>query len=64
MISRKHNKFCITLKHIENFLILASTITGCISSSAFAPFFVISLAFTGYATTLKICGKELKNINQ
>ena len=55
MISRKQNKFCITLKHIEHFLILASTITGCISISAFAPFLVISIAFTGYATTLKIC---------
>ena len=67
MISRKHNKFCITLKHIEHFLILASTITGCISISAFAPFLVISIAFTGYATALKICAiasgsKQYKSI--
>ena len=67
MISRKHNKFCITLKHIEHFLILASAITGCISISAFHPFLVISIAFTGYPTALKICAiasriKQYKSI--
>ena len=54
-MSRKHKKVCTNLTYIENILILASTITGCISISAFAPFLVISIAFTGYATALKIC---------
>ena len=35
-MSRKHNKVCATPNYIEQFLILASTITGCISISAFA----------------------------
>ena len=30
MMSRKHKKACKTLNYIENFLILASAITGCI----------------------------------
>ena len=35
-ISRKHNKVCTILNCIEHFLILGSTIVGCISISAFA----------------------------
>ena len=35
-MSRKHKKVCTTLNYIEHSLILASTITGCISISAFA----------------------------
>ena len=34
LMSRKHKKVCTTLNYIEHFLILASTITGCISISA------------------------------
>ena len=30
LISKKHKKVCTTLNYIENFLILAPTITGCI----------------------------------
>ena len=36
LMSKKHKKVCTTLNYIENFLILASTITGCNSISAFA----------------------------
>ena len=35
-MSRKHKEVCTTLNYFEHFLILASTITGCISVSAFA----------------------------
>ena len=35
-MSKKHRKFCRTLNYIEHFLILASTITRCISTSVFA----------------------------
>ena len=35
LMSRKHKKVCTTLNCIEHFLILASTITGCISISSF-----------------------------
>ena len=36
LMSKKHKKFCTTLNYIEHLLILASTITGYISISAFA----------------------------
>ena len=35
LISKNHKKICTTLNNIEYFLILASTITGCVSISAF-----------------------------
>ena len=31
LMSKKHKKVCTTLNHTEQFLILGSTITGCIS---------------------------------
>ena len=31
LMSKKHKKVCTTLNYIEQFLILGSTITGCIS---------------------------------
>ena len=34
--SKKHKKVCTTLSYIKHFLVLASTITGSISISAFA----------------------------
>ena len=36
-------KACITLNYIEHFLIWASTITGCISISAFASLHVVPI---------------------
>ena len=36
LMSRKHKNVCTTLKYVKHFLILASTITGCNSISAFA----------------------------
>ena len=52
---RKHKKVCITLIYIEHVLILASTITGCISTSAFASFIGIPIGVTSSAIGLKIC---------
>ena len=34
-ISKKHKKICTTLNYIKTFLILASTITGCVFIFAF-----------------------------
>ena len=31
LMSKKHKKICTTLNYIEHFLILGSTITGCVS---------------------------------
>ena len=41
LMSRKHNKVCTTPNYIEHFLILASTITQCVSISVFAALFGI-----------------------
>ena len=55
LISKKYNKVCTTLNYIEHFFILASTITGCISVSAFASLSGIAIAITSSAIGLKIC---------
>ena len=55
LMSRKHKKVCTTLIYIEHFFILASTITGCISISAFASLVGIAIGITSSAIGLKIC---------
>ena len=55
LISKKHKKVCATLKYIEHFLILTSTITGCISISDFASSVGIPIGITSFAIGLKIC---------
>ena len=53
--SKKHKKVCITLNYIEHFLILAFTITGCVSISAFASLVCVPIGITSSAIGLKIC---------
>ena len=55
LMSRKHKKVCTTLNYIEHFLILASTITGCILISAFTSLLGIPIGITSSAIGLKIC---------
>ena len=55
LMSREHKKVCTTLNYIEHFLILASTITGCVSISAFASLIGIPIGITSSAIGLKIC---------
>ena len=55
LMSKKHKKVCTTLNYIEHFLILASTITGCVSISAFASLIGIPIGITSSAIGLKIC---------
>ena len=66
LMSRKHKKVCTTLNYIEHFLILAFTITGCISISAVASLLGIPIRITSSAIGLKICAIALriKSINQ
>ena len=52
---RKHKKVCTTLNYIEHFLILASTINGCISVSVSASLLGIPIGITSSAILLKIC---------
>ena len=54
-MSRKRKEVCTTLNYIEHFLILASTITGCISISAFASLHGIPKGITSSAIGLKVC---------
>ena len=55
LMSRKHKKVSKTLNYIKHFLILASTITGCISISGFACLLDIPIGITSSAIRLKIC---------
>ena len=48
-------KVCTTLNYIKNFLILASTITGCVSISAFSSLIGIPIGIMSSAIGLKIC---------
>ena len=54
-MSKKHKKVCATLNYIEHFLILPSTITGCISISTFAFLLDIPIGIMGSAIGLKMC---------
>ena len=54
LMSKKHKKVYTTLNYIEHFLILASTITGCVSISAFSSLVGISIGITSSAVRLKI----------
>ena len=49
LMSRKHKKVCATLNYIEDFLILASTITGCVSTFDFASLIGIPIGITSSA---------------
>ena len=54
-MSRKHKKICTTLNYTGYFLILASTVTGCISISAFASLLGILIGITSSSIGFKIC---------
>ena len=53
MMSKKHKKVCTTLNYIEHFLTLGSTITGCVSISAFISLVCIPIGTTSSAIGLK-----------
>ena len=54
LTNKKHKKVCTTLNYIENFLILASTITGSNSNSAFASSLGIPIGITSSAKGVQI----------
>ena len=55
MKSTKQKRICTTLNYIENFLILASSITGCTSISASSSLIGIPIGIMSPAIGLKIC---------
>ena len=66
-MSKKHKKVCTTLSYIEHFLILASTITGCISISAFTSSIGILVGIKSSVMGLRVCAitagiKQYKSI--
>ena len=68
-MSKKLKKVSTSLNYIEHFLILASTITGCISISAFTSLIGIPVGITSSAIGLKICAiaagiKKYKSIHK
>ena len=54
LMNKKHKKICTTLDYIEQFLILGSRVTVCISISAFASLIDIPIRITSFTTGLKI----------
>ena len=54
-MNKKHKKVCTTLSYIEHFLILGSTITGCISISDFASLVGIPIGTMTSAIRLTFC---------
>ena len=59
-MSKKDKKVCTTLTFIEHFLILASTITGCVSISASASLIGIPIGITSSAIGLKNCARTAR----
>ena len=61
LMSKKHKKLSTTPNYIERFLVLASTITGCILISVFASLHGIQVGITSSATEIKICSIGIIN---
>ena len=55
LMREKYKKMCKYLNYVDNFLTLASTVTGCISISAFASLICIPVGITSSAVGINIC---------
>ena len=55
LMSEKHKKTCKYLNYVEHLLNLASTITSCISISAFTSLVAIPVGIMSYTVGLNIC---------
>ena len=55
LIRKKHKKICKTLIYTQHLLILASSVTGCASISAFASLIDIPPNIESSAVGIKIC---------
>ena len=54
LMCKKHKEVCATLNYIEHFPFLASTVTRCISISAFASLIGTPIGITSSAIGLKV----------
>ena len=66
LMSKKHKKVCTALNYIEYFLILASTLNGCVSISILSSLVGVPVGITSSAIGLKICAitAGIKKFNQ
>ena len=55
LMSKKYKKTCKYLNYAEHLFILVSTVTGCVSISAFASLVCVPGGITSSAVGLKIC---------
>ena len=55
LMSETYKKTCKYLNYVEHLLILASTITGCVSISAFASLVCVPVGITSSAVGINIC---------
>ena len=56
LTSKKNKKRCTVLSYIDHLLIVISTITACLSISAFASLVVVPIGITSSAIELKLYG--------
>ena len=61
-MSKKRKKVCATRDYIEHFLILASTVTGCVSISAFVPIGITTSAIRLKIFSIAAAIKKYKSI--
>ena len=68
-MSEKYQKKCKFLNYVEHLLILVSTVTGCVSSSAFDSLVCVPVGITSSSVGIKICAitagiKKYKSITK
>ena len=65
-MSEKYKKTCKYLNYVEHLHILSSTVTGCVSISAFASLVAIPVGMTSSAVGIKVCAitATIKSISQ
>ena len=68
-MSEKYQKKCKYLNYVEHLLILVSTVTGCVSSSAFDSLVCVPVGITSSSVGIKICAitagiKKYKSITK
>ena len=65
-MNKKTKKVCRILNYTDHSLIAISTITGCVSISAFNSLVGIAIGITSSATGLKICAinEGIKSISE
>ena len=59
LMSKMHKKVCKVLNYIDHLLIVISTITGCVSISAFASLVGVTIGIASSAVGLKIYAKSV-----